>query len=105
MSKGRDPQFALYGALLERGVDVRVEVRLPATSPKSRSGFFFADLAVYWKNELRALCECKAWKRDLRGRQLANYEGAGVPYIVAGTDNFTEALMWLDAFGTGGAPK
>lgn len=105
MSKGRASQFDLYDALLDRGVDVRVEVRLPAASPRSRSGFFYADLAVYYRGELRAVAECKAWKRELRGRQRENYEGCGVPYIVAGNDNFTEALIWLSEFGHGRAAK
>lgn len=92
---GRGPQFDLYHALLERDVRVETEVRLPAVSAKSRSGHFFADLAVYHGNQMVALCECKSKKRALRGRQLENYEGSGLPYIVAGNDNFTEALMWL----------
>lgn len=105
MSRGRAPQFDLYNALLDRGVDVRVELRLPASSPRSRSGHFYADLAVFYQGTLMALAECKASKRELRGRQRENYEGAGVPYIVTGNDNFTEALMWLSEWGHGRAPK
>jgi hypothetical protein len=95
VAQGRLPQFDLYAALQERGVDVRIEVRLPASSPRSRSGMFNVDLAVYRNGELAAVCECKSSKRELGGRQRENYEGCGVPYIVAGNDNFTEALMWL----------
>jgi hypothetical protein len=101
-AKGRAPQFDLYQALQERGVHVETEVRLPACSSRSRSGHFFADLAVYRNGEIVALAECKAWKRDLRGRQLENYEGCGVPYIVAGNDNFTESLFWLLEQASGG---
>jgi hypothetical protein len=105
MSRGRAAQFDLYAALQERGIDVREEVRLPACSPRSRSGHFVVDLAVYYRGTLVAVCECKAWKRALTGRQLENYEGCGVPYIVAGSDNFTESLMWLSEWGKGRAPK
>ena len=99
---GRLPQFDLYAALQERGIDARTEVRLPASSARSRSGHFFVDLAVYRAGELAAVCECKASKRALRGRQLENYESCGVPYVVAGNDNFTEALMWLVEMATKG---
>ena len=52
MSKGRAAQFDLYAALQERGVDVRQEIRLDACSPRSKSGSFVVDLAVYYRGEL-----------------------------------------------------
>lgn len=100
--RARAPQFDLHAALQERGIHVETEVRLPATSQRSRSGYFFVDLAVYREGELAAVCECKSWKRELVGRQRENYDGCGVPYIVAGSDNFTEALMWLAEQATKG---
>lgn len=92
----RDPQFELYTRLRDAGVEVVPEYRLPASSLISRSGHFFADLAVFRKGVLVALCECKRSKRDLVGRQRENYEGANIPYIVAGYDNMDEAFAWLE---------
>lgn len=81
--------------LTERGIRCEAEIRLPASSPRSRSGFFFADLGVYRGARLIALCECKGRHRELTGRQRANYDGCGIPYIVAGNDTLEAAADWL----------
>jgi hypothetical protein len=94
--RARTPQAELYHRLRERGVRCAVEVHLPAVSARSRSGRFRADLAVYKGSALAALAECKASTRRLAGRQRENYDGAGVPYIVAGYDNLDEAARWLE---------
>lgn len=93
---GRDPQFELYSRLRDAGVEVVAEYKLPAVSDRSKSGHFFADLAVFRKGHLVALCECKHLTRELGGRQRENYEGANVPYIVAGHDNLELAFQWLE---------
>src|SRR5688572_15049525 len=68
-SRARTPQAEIAARLLESGVAFRTEVRLPSKSPRSRSGFFRADIAVFHGGRAVALCECKARKRELRGRQ------------------------------------
>jgi hypothetical protein len=91
------PQREIFDRLRAAQVDVRAEVRLPTRSPRSRSGYFRADLAVYNRGRIVALCECKAWKRPLSGRQLEHYETSGYPYIVAGKDTVDHACQWLIA--------
>lgn len=100
---GVEVQHRLYAALVARGVPVACELRLPARSRRSRSGWFYADLAVLGSDGLpRALCECKP---DSRGRlapgtrQRENYAATCLPYIVAGTDNFERALAFLAGHG------
>lgn len=83
--------------LVERGVPFRKEVSLRSRSPVSRSGLFRADIAVFKGDRPVALCECKARKRALRGRQRDHYEGSGLPYIIAGRENVDEAVDWLVA--------
>lgn len=96
-------QFELHRRLSEVGVTCEVEVRLPAGSERSRSGFFFADLAVIRGREPVALCECKALARELCGRQRENYECSGLPYMVVGADNLDAAVKWCERmWDTGG---
>jgi hypothetical protein len=93
----RTPQLEIATQLRQRGIEVKTEVRLRSISPKSRSGLFRADIAVYRRGQLVALCECKAARRELHGRQREHYDGAGVPYIVAGRESVDEAVAWLCA--------
>jgi hypothetical protein len=95
--RARTPQLEIATELRQRGIEVKTEVRLRSLSPKSRSGLFRADIAVYRRGQIVALCECKATRRELRGRQREHYDGAGVPYIVAGGDDIDEAVAWLCA--------
>jgi len=95
-------QFKLFARLVNAGVDVRAERELPATSPRSKSGRFYADLAVFRDGKIVALCECKSRGRPLKGkRQKQNYEECGYPFIVAGADNIEEAFGWLRDHGQG----
>lgn len=91
----RSPQFEIHRQLSEMGIRCEAEVRLPATSTRSRSGHFYVDLAVFRASRIVAVCECKSKRRPLAGRQLENYEGCGVPYIVAGNETIDEAVAWL----------
>lgn len=83
----RTPQFELYRILSDRGIDCRVEWPLPACAGRSRSGVFYVDIAVFRASRLIAVCECKSTERALAGRQRENYDGCGVPYMVAGNEN------------------
>lgn len=91
----RSPQFEIHRQLSERGIRCEAEYRMLASSPGSRSGHFYVDLAVFRGATVVAVCECKVRHRPLTGRQRENYEGCGVPYIVAGNDTITEAVAWL----------
>lgn len=100
----RGPQFELYRILSDRGIDCRIEWALVARSARSRSGRFFADIAVFRASRLIAVCECKSKQRELRGRQRENYDNCGVPYLVAGNDNIdaiADALTALVDKGRG----
>lgn len=90
--------------LRQADIDARKEVRLPATSPLSRSGYFFADIGIYRLGKLVALVECKRRERELRGRQGDNYRGCGLEYMVAGFDNIDAAFQWCLAHSQGVRP-
>lgn len=94
-SRGRAAQFELSTLLTEMGIVHTTEHKLPATSPRSKSGFFYADVAVFIGKRPIALVECKQRARDLRGRQRENYDGSGLPYRVAGMDNVLDVADWL----------
>jgi hypothetical protein len=93
----RTPHFEIFTALTRMGIECEAEYTLPATSPLSRSGYFRADLAVLVDGRPVALCECKTLARQLKPgtRQRQNYDGAGLPYIVAGYNNVDKAIKWL----------
>lgn len=82
---GEAVKAELYAALVRRGVAAAVEVRLPATSARSRGTHFRADVGVYAGPRLVAVAECKPYCGPLTGaRQFENYLGCGVPFLTCG---------------------
>jgi hypothetical protein len=82
--------------LADRGINASPEVAVPATSSRSRATHFRADIGVFRHNKLWLLIECKATGRELAQRQRENYEGAPVPYMVAGAENLDEVVAMID---------
>lgn len=74
-------QAELYHQLRLRNVQVEVEYRLKASDPRSRQGWFAADLAVLAANVLTAIVEAKPYPGGPAAgtRQRENYRHAGVP--------------------------
>lgn len=92
---GKTPQRDIVERLVSLGVDARTEVTLPSASPRSRSGTFRADIAVFVDGKIVALCECKSTPRELTGRQREHYAGSGLPWFVAGWSNLEAAVREL----------
>lgn len=90
-------QCELYHRLKQQGIECEAEYALAATSPRSKRKVFYADIAVLQDGQPMALAECKSKPRkELRGqRQRQNYDGCGLPYIVAAPSNIGQAVEWL----------